>query len=731
MKQKLDKIRLKNFVDASYKKKRESRNVNGMILDNELSTRRDKVYVDPQTGRATHVIAGTDNMKDWLNNALIPFGLHHHTNRYKNSESIQKKANKKYGKENVSLITHSQSGNIAQNLQKRHLVGGENTTLNPAILGSHDKNLKVVKSSLDPVSLLTRTNKDDVILDASSYNPLTEHSTSILGSGINTEIQSILFSRPQWTLLKAKSWLKKHGYKTSVDTKKEHYRFRQTDPDNYSSFRTKHIGDDISFIIGINKDLKKKGYNDNNMKSELREQDLIDRMAKLSHDLFVHHATHGHKDSLLKAYKLIGKGIKHHMEGSGKKTGHKNIDKFNAWFKAIGQKFKPLMKFVYPVLGAASHRASEAIHDLGKSDAQLAMEELSGKPSSNYVDYHEEPKKGRNQRRREREREQQEYEYAHKDMFNQMYKPTVQQPETPGHESDYYDEEQVPESTFSAQPSSYERAWNSRYGRGVHGDGFFDDLKGGFRKFTHGADRIVHGAEDWIKHEGKNTGKRIAKVLVNKGLPKVGQYLGNLTGEYTGPLGGIIGNELGQLAKREINRKTAVGGYGVRKGKGVWKDLGKNVGQNLGLLANAGANKLVDMMGSSTEFNNNKGRGKVGKGVWRDLGKTVGQDLGLLANAGANKLVDMMGSSTEFNNGKGKVGKGVWRDLGKTVGQDLGLLANAGANKLVDMMGSSTEFNNGKGKVGKGIKRKGRFEKGSPEAKAWGEKMRQSRLSKR
>ena len=40
-------------------------------------------------------------MKDWTNNALIPLGLHQESNRYKNSEKIQKKANEKYGKSNV------------------------------------------------------------------------------------------------------------------------------------------------------------------------------------------------------------------------------------------------------------------------------------------------------------------------------------------------------------------------------------------------------------------------------------------------------------------------------------------------------------------------------------------------------------------------------------------------------------------------------------------------------
>ena len=35
---------LKNFVDASYKKKSEAQNVDGYQLDKELSTKRNKVY---------------------------------------------------------------------------------------------------------------------------------------------------------------------------------------------------------------------------------------------------------------------------------------------------------------------------------------------------------------------------------------------------------------------------------------------------------------------------------------------------------------------------------------------------------------------------------------------------------------------------------------------------------------------------------------------------------------
>jgi hypothetical protein len=176
----MSKSDLKKFVDAGYKNKRDAKTINGYVLDTELSTKRDKVYYDPKTNKAVHTIAGTDKLKDWSNNLLIPLGLHTQTNRYKNAEKIQKKANEKYGKDNLSLVSHSQSGNIADNLAKKKLVGNENITLNPAIIGTHNKKLKVVKSSGDVVSALTFTNKKDDIIKSKTYNPLTEHSTQIL-----------------------------------------------------------------------------------------------------------------------------------------------------------------------------------------------------------------------------------------------------------------------------------------------------------------------------------------------------------------------------------------------------------------------------------------------------------------------------------------------------------------------------------------------------------------------
>jgi hypothetical protein len=170
---------LGKFVDASYQKKGDVETIDGYKLDKELSTRRNKIYVDDQ-GKVIHTISGTDNLKDWSNNLLIPFGLHSKTNRYKNSEEIQKKANQKYNTK-AHVVSHSQSGNIANNLQKKGLAGDDNVSLNPAIIGEH-KGVTVVRSSGDLVSALAKKEKGDKTIKAKSWNPILNHSTKILKS---------------------------------------------------------------------------------------------------------------------------------------------------------------------------------------------------------------------------------------------------------------------------------------------------------------------------------------------------------------------------------------------------------------------------------------------------------------------------------------------------------------------------------------------------------------------
>jgi hypothetical protein len=64
-------------------------------------------------------------------------------------------------------------------------------------------------------------------------------------------IQSILFKRPEYTEAKAKHWLTTRHFKTSVDIKPEHLRYRQEEPDETKyTYKTKKINKNIDFVIG-------------------------------------------------------------------------------------------------------------------------------------------------------------------------------------------------------------------------------------------------------------------------------------------------------------------------------------------------------------------------------------------------------------------------------------------------------------------------------------------------
>ena len=490
------KSTLKNFVDAGYKKKSEATNVNGYILDKDLSTKRDKVYHDPNTGKVVHTIAGTDTLKDWSNNALIPLGLHQYSNRYKNAERIQKKANNKYGKNNVSLVTHSQSGNIAESLANKNLVGGENTTLNPAIIGSHNKNIKVVKSIIDPVSLLTKTNKNDIKIIPKTFNPIKEHSTDILektknifGHGLlnktHSKIQSILFKRPEWKLKDCETWLKKHNYKFEVDEKPNHYRFRQFNPKIYEKYITKKLPNNIEFIIGTKKSNKEKNSNkemkyisdsDSDSGSEastseeenertlkggaLHEQDIIDRLAKLSHDIHVHHSKHGVKKNILKGYSLLGKGLSLVRPIKGGKINRSK--KFNSWFKNIGNKFKPLNKNLSPI----KHQMTQSAVD------NIAYETMTPEQQmQSGINMFNDVVRGPNKSKTPT--------YPAQESYNTMYEPIIAQPITETAYGGYYND--MPED-FNSMADSYERSYQPKQmsGFGIKGKSLFfpdDDKK--------------------------------------------------------------------------------------------------------------------------------------------------------------------------------------------------------------------------------------------------------------
>ena len=174
---------IKHFVNASYEKKGQApTDINGYVLDKELSNGQAKVYHNPTTGKTIVANRGTQGtLQDWANNIAYTMGMYDYTGRWKNAKRTQDEAIQKYGKVDTN-VGHSQSGIITRKLNNLGKTG-EVINVNPASLGeSQKKNETIVRSTLDPVSIF-QPNKysNNVSIKAESYNPLTEHSGSILG----------------------------------------------------------------------------------------------------------------------------------------------------------------------------------------------------------------------------------------------------------------------------------------------------------------------------------------------------------------------------------------------------------------------------------------------------------------------------------------------------------------------------------------------------------------------
>lgn len=177
---------IKKLTESSYKlNKDKPEKIGDLVLDKELSTRKAAVYANPKTGEAVVSHRGTSSTaEDWANNLAMSVGLYKTTDRYKKGKETQKKVNAKYGKENVITTSHSQSGQLAHQLNKEGLVN-KSIEVNPARLPGQKvkKNETIIKSSLDPVSVLAQTGKQKGkvnIIKAKSYNPLAQHSANII-----------------------------------------------------------------------------------------------------------------------------------------------------------------------------------------------------------------------------------------------------------------------------------------------------------------------------------------------------------------------------------------------------------------------------------------------------------------------------------------------------------------------------------------------------------------------
>ena len=184
------KLSISNFqkmLKESYSKKPEEK-IDDFIYDPEVSTDRAKVYHNPKTGQTTITHTGTDTPTDWLNNLAIATKTYKYTDRYKKGQKAQEATEKKYGKENVSTLGHSQGSRLAEIHGKD---SKEILTLNKASTPfekyTSPKQTDIRSSGdvvsgiqyLNPFAYIGKKNKA-IEIKKESYNPIKEHSPDVL-----------------------------------------------------------------------------------------------------------------------------------------------------------------------------------------------------------------------------------------------------------------------------------------------------------------------------------------------------------------------------------------------------------------------------------------------------------------------------------------------------------------------------------------------------------------------
>jgi hypothetical protein len=184
---KLSTKEINQFVKASYDKtlNKQNEKIGDYYLDNDLSTRKAKVYYDPKHDKVIVANRGTTSTaSDWFNNYKYITGSYDKTDRMKQAKKVQKEAIDKYGRVDVN-IGHSQGAVITRKLNDLGLTN-EVINVNPAITTERQKkNEHNIRSSRDIVSMPSllnpfMKNKKNLTIKADTFNPLTEHSADIL-----------------------------------------------------------------------------------------------------------------------------------------------------------------------------------------------------------------------------------------------------------------------------------------------------------------------------------------------------------------------------------------------------------------------------------------------------------------------------------------------------------------------------------------------------------------------
>jgi hypothetical protein len=168
----------------SYKSVKDSRkDLNGYILDEDLSNINHKVYYNKDKERGKRLLLtyrGTSNINDLGTDAYLAFGKLRDTKRFQESDDVFKQAKGKYNEDNALLTGHSMGSNLARAVARN---GDKVITYNAGngIFGSNfntkTNDITNYRTSGDLASVIPSTKPTKTLRNRNFFkNILTNHS---------------------------------------------------------------------------------------------------------------------------------------------------------------------------------------------------------------------------------------------------------------------------------------------------------------------------------------------------------------------------------------------------------------------------------------------------------------------------------------------------------------------------------------------------------------------------
>jgi len=122
---------------------------------------------------------------------------------------------------------------------------------------SKNQNIKTYGTILE--HLITHIKDPSEPIDPKDYKQAIKVVNTIKklkGKGLKkkspSQVQSIIFNKSEWTIPKAKKWLKQHSYEGLIpDVKEATIRFRQQEPSEFNDFRIKPLPNGILLVLGF------------------------------------------------------------------------------------------------------------------------------------------------------------------------------------------------------------------------------------------------------------------------------------------------------------------------------------------------------------------------------------------------------------------------------------------------------------------------------------------------